>query len=113
MQGRDKQGRYQSNKPEAYQVLEEKVRSFCQDYIIRNGPGARMPWEWDLKRLFSDAMGSRAEMGLEDLRREVMRLSHIEQPKYYDKVFRMAIDRRVVQTTMDRMKRVVVIPVCS
>ena len=113
VQGRDKQGRYQSNKPEAYQVLEEKVRSFCQDYIIRNGPGARMPWEWDLKRLFSDAMGSRAEMGLEDLRREVMRLSHIEQPKYYDKVFRMAIDRRVVQTTMDRMKRVVVIPVCS
>ena len=113
VQGRDKQGRYQSNKPEAYQVLEEKVRSFCQDYIIHNGPGARLPWEWDLKRLFSDAMGSRAEMGLEDLRREVMRLSRIEQPKYYDKVFRMAIDRRVVQTTMDRMKRVVVIPVCS
>ena len=113
VQGRDKQGRYQSNKPEAYQVLEEKVRSFCQDYIIRNGPEARLPWEWDLKRLFSDAMGSRAEMGLEDLRREVMRLSRIEQPKYYDKVFRMAIDRRVVQTTMDRMKRVVVIPVCS
>ena len=113
VQGRDKQGRYQSNKPEAYQVLEEKVRSFCQDYIIHNGPEARLPWEWDLKRLFSDAMGSRAEMGLEDLRREVMRLSHIEQPKYYDKVFRMAIDRRVVQTTMDRMKRVVVIPVCS
>ena len=40
------------------------------------------PWEWDLKRLFSDAMGSRAEMGLEDLRREVMRLSRIEQQKY-------------------------------
>ena len=33
--------------------------------------------------------------------------------KYYDKVFKLAIDQRIVQTTMDRNGRIVVIPVSS
>jgi hypothetical protein len=40
-------------------------------------------------------------------------LSGIKQPKYYDKVFKLAIDQRIVQTTMDRNGRIVVIPVSS
>ena len=38
-----------------------------------------------------------------------MQLSGIQQPKYYDKVFRLACDNHIVKTTMDRNGRVVVI----
>lgn len=105
--GRD--GKFMSTKPEAYQVRTEKIDSFNQDYIIRNPDNARRPWEWNLYRLFKDAMADRAMMGCEALQNEVMALSHIEQPKYYDKVFQLAVDQRVVKTTIAKNGRVAVI----
>ena len=39
----------------------------------------------------------------------VMELSHIEQPKYYGKVFDLAVEKRVVCTTLNKGGRVVVI----
>ena len=105
--GRD--GKFMSTKPEAYQVRTEKIDSFNQDYIIRNPDNPRKPWEWNLYRLFKDAMADRAMMGCEALQNEVMALSHIEQPKYYDKVFQLAVDQRVVQTTLTKNGRVAVI----
>lgn len=108
-QPRASNGQYLSNKPEAYLIRTEKTDSFNQKYIIRNADNARQPWEWDVRRLFGDAMGSRATMSLDLLQREVMALSGIAQPKYYEKVYRLAVDQRVVQTTMDRNGRVVAI----
>ena len=49
-------------------------------------------------------------MNREELQKEVMALSGIKFEKYYDKVFQMALDRRVVKTTLDTRGRVVVIP---
>jgi RecA-family ATPase len=112
-QPRNPDGKYMTNKPEAYQISPEKADTFNQDYIIRNDANARLSWEWDLKKLFGDAMDDSAEMGLDELQDSVMSLSGIKQPKYYDKVFKLAADQRVVQTTMDRYGRVVVIPVTS
>jgi hypothetical protein len=54
-------------------------------------------------------MADRAMMGCEALQNEVMALSHIEQPKYYDKVFQLAVDQRVVKTTIAKNGRVAVI----
>ena len=113
IQPRDSDGKYMSNKPEAYQIREEKTNSFNQDYIIRHKGDSRMPWEWDLRRLFDNAMEGRAQMTQEDLQEAVMRISGIQQPKYYDKVFRLACDKRIIQTTMNRNGRVVVIPIPS
>ena len=113
IQPRDSDGKYMSNKPEAYQIREEKTNSFNQDYIIRHEGDSRMPWEWDLRRLFDNAMEGRAQMTQEDLQEAVMRISGIQQPKYYDKVFRLACDKRIIQTTMNRNGRVVVIPIPS
>ena len=102
-------GQFMSNKPEAYQIKSEKTDSFNQKYIVRNADNARQPWEWNVRLLFSDAMGNRPSLSLEALQKEVMALSGIAQPKYYEKVYRLAVDQRVVQTTMDRNGRVVVI----
>jgi len=108
-QPREGNGRYMTNKPEAYQIKTEKAESFNQDYIIRNDSNARQPWEWNLRSLFFDAMGVQPSMPLEALQKEVMSLSGIKQPKYYEKVYRLAVDQRIVQTTLDKRKRVVAI----
>jgi hypothetical protein len=112
-QPRDADGRFMSSKPEAYQIKSDKADTFDQKYIIRNDGNARLPWEWDLRLLFGDAMSTAAEVSVEMLKERVMHLSGIKQPKYYDKVFKLAIDQRIVQTTMDRNGRIVVIPVSS
>ena len=49
----------------------------------------------------------------EALQNEVIAISGIKQPKYYDKVFKLAVDQRIVQTTMDKHGRVVVILIPS
>ena len=108
-QPRDANGRYKTNKPEAYQIKTDKVDLFNQDYIIRNPDNALQPWEWNLRKLFLDAMGDLPSLPLEALQNEVMTISGIKQPKYYDKVFKLAVDRRIVQTTMDKHYRVVAI----
>lgn len=113
VQPRGSDGKYMSNKPEAYQIRAEKADSFCQDYIIRHEGNSRSPWEWNLRQLFGDAMGNRTVMTQADLKNSVMELSGIQQPKYYDKVFQLAVDHRVIQTTMDRNGRIVVIPLPS
>ena len=112
-QPRDSNGQYKTNKPEAYQIKSEKAESFNQKYIIRNEGNARQPWEWNLRLLFTDALGMFSSLPLEALQNEVMHLSGIVQPKYYDKVFSLAVDQRVIQTTMDRRGRVVVILIPS
>lgn len=109
IQPRDGQGKFMSTRTEAYQVTAEKMATFNQDYIIRHPENAQHPWEWDLHRLFADAIGDRASVGQDDLMRCVMERSHILQQKYYDKVLRMALEQRIVRTTMDRNGRVVVI----
>lgn len=108
-QPRDSNGQFRSNKPEAYQIRSAKADSFNQKYIVRNADNARQPWEWNLRLLFTDAMRNLPTMSLEELQRGVMQLSGIQQPKYYEKVYNLAVDQRVVQTTMDRNGRIVAI----
>ena len=106
-QPRDAQGKFVSDAEAAYQSSDEKEGSFNQAYIVRHPESNG--WEWDLKRLFSDAMGMRTVVSRDDLKRLVMSTGNIRAPKYYDKLFTMAVEQRVVQTTMDRSGRVVVI----
>ena len=112
-QPRDSGGHYMSNKPEAYQIKSEKADTFNQKYIIRNDGNARQSWEWDLRSLFNDALSDASQLPVDMLKKRVMTLSGILQPKYYDKVFQLAVDQRVIKTTMDRNGRIVVITVPS
>lgn len=110
VQGRDENGRFTGKKAEAYKVKASVVDDFNQDYIIRHPDDAVHPWEWDLRRLFADAMNTRAMMSPDDLQRDVMRLSGIKVVKYYKKVFGMAQDQHVIKTEMIRGGRIAVIP---
>ena len=112
-QPRDNEGRFKTNKPEAYQIKKENADLFNQTYIIRNSGSARLSWEWNLRQLFADALADRPSLPLDALMNEVMSLSGIKQPKYYDKVFTLAVGQRVVQTTLDCNGRVVAITIPS
>ena len=105
IQPRDAQG-----KSAGYDNGQDETESLNHDYIVDHGDG---PWEWDLRRLFGDAMGSRATWTYNDLMAEVMRLGHIKWKQYYYKLFDKAEERRVVKKTMDRCGRVVIMLVPS
>ena len=77
-------------------------------YIIRYPDNPSQPWEWDLRKLFSAVFGSRASISYNDLREAVMKEAHIQQKKYYEKVFSLAEDARVVYKDKDRCGRIVV-----
>lgn len=112
-QPRDRNGQFRSSRADAYQIKAEKAETFNQKYIIHNDGNARQPWEWDLRQLFVDVLSDIPSMGRETLQNEVMAKSGIKEPKYFDKVFRLALDQRVVQTTMDRNGRIVVMLIPS
>lgn len=108
-QPRESNGQYKTNKPEAYQIKSDTADRFNQKYIIHNDGNARQPWEWDLGQLFGDVLSQYPSLPLDALQDQVMSLSGIKQPKYYDKVFNLAVDRRIVRTVMDKNGRVVAI----
>ena len=108
-QPRDNNGQFKSSKPDAYQIKTERADTFNQKYIIRHEDNARQPWEWNLRALFQDAMTGLPSLPPDALQKEVMALSGIQQPKYYEKVYDLAVDQRVVQSTMARNGRIVVV----
>ena len=112
-QPRNQNGQYMTNKPEAYQIRSDKAVTFNQKYIIHHDGNAQRPWEWNLRPLFSDAFGSIPSLPLENLQNQVMKLSEIKQPKYYEKVFDLAVGQRVISTTMDKHGRVVAVLIPS
>lgn len=77
-------------------------KSFNRDYIISHPDDS---WEWNLRKLFSDCFGDRAMMGYQDLSERAMQLSLIKRSKYFDKVFRLAEEAKVVRGTQDRSGR--------
>ncbi len=109
-QPRDAAGKFMSNKPEAYQINDTKADTFNQKYIVRHQGDNRKPWEWNLRHLFTDALGNCPSATLEAISQKVMQLGGIRRKEYYDKVFRQALAERVIQTTLDRNGRFVVIP---
>lgn len=90
-------------------INRKQVDTFNQDYIIRNASNLEKPYDWDVKKLFADAMAGCSCISPDMLREKVMKLSHIQVPQYYEKVFKAAQELHVVMTTLDRAGRVVVI----
>ena len=102
IQPRDTQGRWTKATPCPKDTLNH-------DYIIEHNDKTDTPWEWDLRRLFSDAMGNLPSMSDEQLKQAVMKLSRIRQYQYYYKVLDEAEKQGIVRKTLDRYRRVAII----
>lgn len=90
-------------------ITSKQVGSFNEEYIIKNTSNSEKPYDWDIKKLFTDAMSGCSCISPEMLREKVMKLSFIQVPQYYDKVFKAAEQQHIVTTTLDKAGRVVVI----
>lgn len=80
-----------------------------QNYILTQAdPSSGKPLEWDLQKLFTDAMAGWQMRTTDDLERRVMELTHIRQKQYYYKVLDEAVSRGIVQRQFNRVGRVVI-----
>ncbi len=81
---------------------------FNQDYIIHIEGQSERHWDWDYRKLFSDAIGNRATIGWQELMKNVMELALIKVDRYYAKVFETAEKAKIVRRDKDRCGRIVV-----
>ena len=109
VQPRDNRGRWVSSDVPAPYDGTGSHDTLNSDYIIRHDDASGKSWEWDLRRLFTDAMGGLPSMGNEQMRDAVMRLGHIRQYQYYYKLLAEAEKNDIVVKTYDRYKRVAII----
>ena len=100
-QPRDAQGRFAS-----YGKADPDTLN--RDYIIQTPEDRDQPWKWNFCKLFSTCIGSLPTVGYQDLKETVKKEANIKSDKYYDKLFAMAEEERVVKKTQDRCGRVVV-----
>lgn len=103
LQPRDAQGKFMSK------TSENPEDTLNHDYIIDQPENVEMPWDWDYRRLFTDAMGKLSSMGNEQMMQAVMKLSRIKKYQYYYKVLAEAEKRGVIVKTFDRYKRVAIV----
>lgn len=100
-QPRDAQGRFAS-------YGKADLDTLNRDYIIQTPEDRDQPWKWDFCKLFSTCIGSLPTVGYQDLKETVKKEANIKSDKYYEKLFAMAEEERVVKKTQDRCGRVVV-----
>lgn len=99
LQPRDAKGKFTS----------KDISTLNSDYIIRHPESQDKPWEWDLRRLFTDAMGGLPSMGNEQMEQAIMKLSHIRQKQYYYKILAEAEQQGIINKSYDRYKRVAIV----
>lgn len=96
--------------PEAHSPVNmatDKAETLNKDYIITHPDHPQQPWEWNLRKLFTDAMGSWTVRRDDDLRQRVMSLSHIAKRQYYEKVLDAAVDGGIIRRDLDRCGRII------
>lgn len=96
-QPRDEQGRFMSRaKNTADTNGKVKWESFNQTYIIHHPESQENPWEWNLRRLFTDAMEGRPYRSYGEVMGAVMRLSRIVDKYYYYARFDEAVNQQII-----------------
>ena len=101
IQTRDAQGKFTS-------YGKADIDTLNQEFIIEHPDNPKRPWEWDLRKLFTTAIGNRATVSYQELTDITMELGHIKRKPYFEKVFSMAEQAKVVRKDQDRCGRIVV-----
>jgi hypothetical protein len=104
----DERTAHRENVKGRYISRQDTVQKFNREYIIDRPDDATHPWQWNLQKLFADAMGGWEIRNADDLENRARELSNIRQKAYYDKVLEAAINEGIVKRVMDRYGRPVV-----
>ena len=76
----------------------ERLPQLNAEYIVHSDDGG---WQFDVVRLFLDAMQGREEIGGAELRERVMQLSGIVRPFKYNEVLKQALEQKVIEKSSD------------
>ena len=77
----------------------ERLPQLNAEYIVHDD-AAQGGWQFDVMRLFHDAMRGRDEIGGKELRERVMQLSGIVVPFKYNKLLEQALEQKVIEKSM-------------
>ena len=75
---------------------EERLPQLNAEYIVHSDDGGD-GWQFDVMRLFLDAMRGREEIGGAELRERVMLLSGIVRPFKYNEVLKQALEQKIIE----------------
>ena len=78
---------------------EERLPQLNAEYIVHDD-SVQGGWQFDVMRLFLDAMRGRDEIGGKELRERVMQLSGIVVPFKYNKLLEQALEQKVIEKSM-------------
>ena len=88
---------------------QEEMAKLNQDYILSQAdPSDARTLEWDLQKLFNDAMADWQVRTADDMEQRVMALTHIRRKQYYYKLLDEAVNRGIVLRQLNRVGRVVI-----
>ena len=80
---------------------QDKLPQLKKEYIVQNEDGG---WQFDVQKLFLDAMHGKEEIGGGELKSEVCDLANICSYKFYNKLLAEALEHRVItKYTRDRL----------
>lgn len=80
---------------------QDKLPQLKKEYIIQNEDGG---WQFDVQKLFLDAMHGKEEIGGGELKSEVCDLANICSYKFYNKLLAEALEHKVItKYTRDRL----------
>ena len=82
---------------------EDRMPPFNGDYIIHEEDGS---WQFDVRRLFADAMHGKEEIGGMELRTEVCNLANIRSWKVYNQQLQQALDEKVIEKSKNNGRSV-------
>ena len=91
---RDEQGRFISTK--ALGAKDNKWESFNRDYIIYHDDLPDAPYEWNLRKLFADALEGKPYKPYSVVMGVALKLSNIQDPKIYYALFDEAVERKII-----------------
>ena len=75
---------------------EERLPQLNAEYIVHDENGG---WQFDVLKLFLDAMHGDAEVGGAELRKRVMDQANIVQFRKYNQLLKQAIEQKVIVKT--------------
>ena len=91
---RDEQGRFISTRAVGANGI--KWESFNRDYIICHDELPDRPYEWNLRKLFADALEGKSYKPYSVVMGIALKLTNIQDPRLYYALFDEAIQKRII-----------------
>lgn len=96
---RDKMGRFVSQKTEGNKAVDYEL--FNPLYLTYHPEQDDSPFEWNLRKLFTDALEGRPSRSFSEVMAKALKISKIVDKHYYYERFNEAVEQKIIQKVID------------